>query len=181
MLGLDRDALFAEARSGRGAARGSSRRWELVCLIALVVLTGVLATAPMASAAGNCDVPDPPPICGGGEDTTPPQTTITAGPSGPTRDTTPTYAFSSNEARSSFSCRVDNGAAVECSAPYTTPPLADGPHTFAVAATDEAGNTDATPASRSFTVGATGPPFELEQKLGAADGGLQRKPVHVGW
>src|SRR5204863_432449 len=41
--------------------------------------------------------------------------------------------------------------------PETTPTLADGGHSVAVRSTDVAGNTDPSPATRSFTV-ATGPP-----------------------
>ena len=91
-------------------------------------------------------------------DATPPQTTITGGPSGDTADSTPTFDFASSETGSSFTCQIDGAAAVPCSSPYTTGTLAQGPHTFAVVATDAAGNSDATPATRSFTVVA--PPDE---------------------
>ena len=82
----------------------------------------------------------------------PPQTTIEAGPSGGTNDPTPTFAFSSSEAGSSFQCKLDAGAYAACSSPRTTAHLADGPHTFSVRATDPAGNVDPTPATRTFTV-----------------------------
>ena len=82
----------------------------------------------------------------------PPQTTIDSGPTGTTNDPTPTFAFSSSEAGSSFQCRVDAGAFAACSSPHTTAQLADGSHTFQVRATDPAGNTDPTVDSRSFTV-----------------------------
>ncbi len=90
-------------------------------------------------------------------DTTQPQTTITAGPSGPTNDSTPTFTFSSNEAGSTFECRVDGDAFALCSSPHTTATLPDGPHTFAVSAIDDGNNTDATPATRPFTVDTTPP------------------------
>ena len=45
----------------------------------------------------------------------------------------------------------------DCASPWTTPALSDGPHSVSVRATDVAGNTDASPATRSFTV-ATAPP-----------------------
>ena len=93
-------------------------------------------------------------------DETPPQTTITGGPSGDTTDSTPTFQFESSEAGSAFTCQIDGGAAVACSSPYTTGTLAQGPHTFSVAATDAAGNTDPTPATRSFTVVDAPPPDE---------------------
>jgi len=86
-----------------------------------------------------------------------PQTTITSGPSGVSDDTTPTFEFSSDETGSSFECRVDGAAFASCSSPHTTAPLADGPHTFEVRATDVAGNTDGSPASRAFTIDTAGP------------------------
>ena len=96
-------------------------------------------------------------------DTDPPETTITSGPSGLTKDPTPTFGFSSDEVGSSFECRVDSDPFGPCSGPgdtYTPPaPLADGAHTFRVRATDAASNADQTPASRSFNVD-TQPPAE---------------------
>ena len=55
----------------------------------------------------------------GEAETVPPVTTIDSGPSGFTNDPTPTYAFSSNEAGSTFECRVD--AARGRRAPRRTP------------------------------------------------------------
>ena len=86
-------------------------------------------------------------------DMTPPETTVDSGPAGPTNDSTPTFSFSSSESGSSFECQVDSGAYAPCSSPDTTAPrLPDGPHTFSVRATDAAGNTDPTPATRAFTL-----------------------------
>jgi hypothetical protein len=90
-------------------------------------------------------------------DTTPPDTTITAGPSGLTSDDTPTFEFTSTESPSTFQCRLDLEPVVSCSSPSTTATLADGAHTFEVAARDAAGNVDPTPAGRTFTVDATPP------------------------
>ncbi len=94
-------------------------------------------------------------------DTSAPQTTIDSGPSGATNDTTPTFAFSS-EAGASLQCRVDTAAFAACSSPLTTAALAEGAHTFEVRATDEAGNTDPTPASRSFAVDTTAPQTTID-------------------
>jgi hypothetical protein len=99
---------------------------------------------------GNC-------TRGTDSDTTAPQTTITAGPTGTIADSTPSFQFSSSEAGSTFECRVDSGAFASCSSPHTTAALSDGAHTFEVRAIDGAGNTDPTPASRTFTVDATPP------------------------
>ena len=86
-------------------------------------------------------------------DTTPPDTTITAGPSGPTDDSSPTFEFGASEAGSTFECSVDGGAFAACASPFTVPTLPAGPHTFAVRARDGAGNVG--PATTvSFTVAA---------------------------
>ncbi len=85
-------------------------------------------------------------------DTTAPETTITSGPSGTTTDNTATFEFTASEPGSSFECQLDAGAFAVCDSPYTTQPLSAGDHSFWVRATDAAGNTDPTPASRSFSV-----------------------------
>jgi bacillolysin len=90
-------------------------------------------------------------------DTVPPDTTITSGPMGVTTNPTPMFEFTSSEPSSTFECRVDGAAFAACMTPHTTPTLADGPHTFEVRATDQVGNQDPSPASRSFVVD-TGPP-----------------------
>ena len=71
---------------------------------------------------------------------------------GTTNDSTPTFTFSANESGTTFACSVDSAAFVTCTSPFTTAVLADGAHTFYVRAADQAGNTDASPASRAFTV-----------------------------
>jgi hypothetical protein len=104
--------------------------------------------------------PTPTPI-----DTTPPNTTITAGPTKSkatgttaidglpkTTDRTPDFTFRSSEADSTFECSVDGSEFVPCSSPYTTPKLRRGLHDFSVRAIDLAGNVDPTPASVTFKV-----------------------------
>jgi hypothetical protein len=92
-------------------------------------------------------------------ETTPPTATITSGPKdgGFAGDSTPTFAFTSSEAGSTFLCRVDAGAFKSCNSPRTIGPLADGVHTFAVRAIDAPGNVGPG-ASRSFTVDTQAPP-----------------------
>ncbi|MFL5891349.1 MAG: hypothetical protein ACJ75I_01260 [Solirubrobacterales bacterium] len=93
-------------------------------------------------------------------DTHPPQTTITAGPSGVTPDNTPTFKFASSETGGTFQCRIrvvgGSGSFGPCSGPGAshTPglPLANGGYVFSVRAKDKAGNLDPSPANRSFTV-----------------------------
>jgi Divergent InlB B-repeat domain len=103
-------------------------------------------------------------------DNTPPETNITGGPTGDTTDSTPTFTFTSSEPGSSFSCQIDSDTPVDCSSPYTTAVLSEGPHTFSVAATDTADNTDLSPATRDFTVVAGPPPDEDPPETTITDG-----------
>ncbi len=102
-------------------------------------------------------------------DATPPQTTIDSGPSGPTNDSTPTFAFSSNEPGATFECRIDDGPYEACESGAPLGELGDGTHTFSVRAVDAAGNLDASPATRTFTVD-TVPPTSTTISGGPADG-----------
>lgn len=91
-------------------------------------------------------------------DTTAPGVTIDSGPDGTTDDTTPSFTFSSAEGGVTFTCQLDAGAVIACSAPGSmdfTIALADGAHTFRVVAADAAGN--ASEATRAFTVQAPAP------------------------
>jgi Bacterial TSP3 repeat len=85
-------------------------------------------------------------------DTIAPETTIDSGPSGTTTSTSAVVAFSSGESSSTFECRLDAGGWIPCSSPKSYSSLAVGAHTFSVRATDAAGNTDPTPATRSWTI-----------------------------
>ena len=95
-------------------------------------------------------------VGGAPQDTDPPETAITGGPSGTTSENPPTFAFSSDEAGSNFVCQLDQGLALPCTSPHTTEVLASGSHVFSVYARDSAGNSDPTPATRTFTVGQSG-------------------------
>ncbi len=102
-------------------------------------------------------------------DTTAPQTTITAGPAAGSTITTSSTSFEfSGEAGGSFECNLDDGGWATCSSPKAYSGLAQGPHSFQVRATDAAGNTDATPASRAFTVDVTPPGQQEDKALGRA-------------
>jgi ELWxxDGT repeat protein len=85
-------------------------------------------------------------------DATPPETTIDSGPSGTVRSRTATFFFSSNEV-ASFQCSLDGAAWTGCTSPTSYDHLRRDTHTFRVRATDQAGNVDASPASRTWTVG----------------------------
>ena len=87
-----------------------------------------------------------------GPNETAPDTTIDSGPSGTTSSNSASVGSNSTESGSSFECRLDGGAWVACSSPMDYTGLATGSHTFQVRATDVAGNIDASPASRTWTV-----------------------------
>jgi subtilisin family serine protease len=119
-------------------------------------------------------------------DTTPPDTTITAGPadSSTTGDATPTFAFSATEPGSTFECQDDGGAWAACASPSDRGPFSNASHTFRVRATDAAGNVDATPAQRTFTVNAPPPvPCGLAQSFSGtlASGGSVFLPSSSGY
>ncbi|MDQ3178645.1 MAG: Ig-like domain-containing protein, partial [Actinomycetota bacterium] len=102
-------------------------------------------------------------------DLTAPQTTILTRPSDPYGDAIATFSFSSNEASSTFRCRVDGAPWSACSSPFSTAALADGAHTFDVEATDAAGNVDATPDSDGWTTDDTNPTGDVTNPADGAD------------
>jgi len=91
-------------------------------------------------------------------DTTPPDTTITVGPSGSTASTYASFAFTSTEGGSTVQCSLDGAAYQSCTSPTTYQGLAAADHQFAVRAIDAAGNIDPTPATRAWTVAPAPPP-----------------------
>jgi hypothetical protein len=108
-----------------------------------------------ADGAGNvCDATPDPPSGGGGPDTTPPDTTITEGPSGKSKKKTATFSFSGTDARAvaSFHCRLDDGPFEACASPKAYSKLKKGRHTFEVRSVDAAGNADPTPATRTWKI-----------------------------
>ncbi len=101
-------------------------------------------------------------------DTAAPQTTIDPPtPDNPTNSDDPTFNFSS-EAGATFECRmdgdpVDGGTGwVDCDSPEDYMDLAPGPHTFEVRATDEADNTDQSPASFMWEIDQTEPETTID-------------------
>ena len=98
---------------------------------------------------GSGDACDPRPTV---TDTDPPETTISKTPKNRSKDKTPTYEFRSDEAGSTFACKVDKKPFAPCTSPKTFKAKPGAGHSFAVQATDAAGNTDATPATDRFKV-----------------------------
>jgi hypothetical protein len=88
-------------------------------------------------------------------DTGPPATTIDTGPQGAASSASATFTFSADEAGSTFECSLDAAAYERCTSPQEYTGLADGAHSFAVRATDAAGNVDASPPTRSWTIDTT--------------------------
>lgn len=79
-------------------------------------------------------------------DVTPPDTTIVS-------QVGTTFSFTSSEPGSTFACSLDSSAFVTCTSPVSYGSLASGSHTFAVRATDAAGNVDPTPATVTWASG----------------------------
>jgi len=107
--------------------------------------------------AGNID--PSPAIYAWAVDTSTPDTTIIAGPSGPVPDTSAMFTFFSPDAGAgaTFQCSLDGRAFATCMSPQTYPGLTEGAHTFAVRVRDAVGNFDPSPADHSWTVDLTPP------------------------
>ena len=111
-------------------------------------------------AAGNVDAT--PATAQWTVDATPPQTSIDAAPAPTTYSNSTSITFSGNEAGVTFEGRLDGGAFAAVSSPVSLAALADGAHVFEVRARDAAGNTDATPATVSWTVLAGAPDTAID-------------------
>ncbi len=83
---------------------------------------------------------------------TPPDTTITDGPSASTKATSAILTLASTQTLGGFECRLDAGAFATCRSPKRYVGLAPGDHTLEVRAVDATGNLDPTPASRTWSV-----------------------------
>ncbi|MFL6036057.1 MAG: FG-GAP-like repeat-containing protein [Gaiellaceae bacterium] len=95
-------------------------------------------------------------------DTTAPETTITSAPADLSPTSSASFAFASNESGARFACSLDAAAPADCNPPVTYSGLGDGTHVFRVQAFDPAGNADATPAARSWTVDTTAPETTID-------------------
>jgi hypothetical protein len=80
------------------------------------------------------------------KDNNPPTTSLSA--AFPASDAA-TFTFSADEP-ASFTCSLDGAAYASCDSPTSYSDLSPGWHTFAVRATDSAGNVDASPAETRF-------------------------------
>lgn len=84
-------------------------------------------------------------------DTNPPQTKITKKPRSKSDSESVKYKFKSDEAGSSFVCKVDKKRYKPCSSPRKIK-VNEGKHKFSVRATDRAGNLDKSPATDKFKI-----------------------------
>ena len=160
-----------------------------------ILVDGAVVGTTTANAEGNWTFTPPTPLAGGPHtvtvtatdpagntsppstaititvDTTAPDTFIDSGPEGTVSSTSATFDFSSTEEGVVFECSLDGAAFTRCTDPVTFTGLADGEHTLEVRARDAAGNVDATPASRTWTVASGGPPDGGPGDGGPGDGG----------
>ena len=85
-------------------------------------------------------------------DTDPPETTITKGAPDKTDESKVKFKFRSDEAGSTFQCKIDRKPWKTCASPKTVKRLDEGRHKFKVRAVDAAGNVDPTAAKDKFKV-----------------------------
>ncbi len=90
-------------------------------------------------------------------DTTPPETSITAGPADPTAAESVLFSLASSKPGSSFYFRVDDGPWDYNTSGSVTVWAAEGTHVFVAYAVDAAGLADPTVAQWTWTVDTTGP------------------------
>jgi CSLREA domain-containing protein len=106
--------------------------------------------------AGSFEGEIAPPATGGGAEPPPEDAGDTDAPetliSGPKKvKRRGTFTLTSDEAGSSFECRLDEaGSFMPCGSPYTTPKLQRGKHSLEARATDMTGNVDPSPAIHNF-------------------------------
>lgn len=94
-------------------------------------------------------------------DTIAPDTTITTNPPLVSASANATFTFTGSDVSGTgiagFACQLDGGGFAACTSPTNFVGLSNGLHTFDVRATDNAGNTDPTPATFTWTINNTPP------------------------
>jgi hypothetical protein len=92
-------------------------------------------------------------------DTVAPETVIGGGPSGLLGSASlplPPLSFTASEP-ATFGCAADGGPFAPCASPFAALPSSDGDHAVQVRATDGAGNTDPSPATRAWALDTLAP------------------------
>src|SRR5205823_6328966 len=87
-------------------------------------------------------------------DTSAPTVTITSTPSNPSNQTSASFSFNS-EAGATLTCQLDGGTFTTCGSPAVYAGLTAASHTFAVRATDAAGNVGS--ATYTWTIDTSAP------------------------
>jgi subtilisin-like proprotein convertase family protein len=108
-------------------------------------------------------------------DTTPPETSITAGPSGARASQAASFSFAASEPDSIFECGLDGGAFTPCNSTHSVGGLPEGPHTLRVRARDPADNVDPSPAEIHWTVDVSAPALSIDSP-GAGAALLDARP-----
>ncbi|WNG44794.1 MYXO-CTERM sorting domain-containing protein [Archangium minus] len=85
-------------------------------------------------------------------DATAPVTTITEAPPSQTEQTSATFNFSSDDAKATFQCRLDDAAFAPCESPYSLSDLSAGTHTVEIRAQDTLGNVESPPVRHTWTI-----------------------------
>lgn len=164
--------------SASGSACGSASRpasaAEVYHFLKVTVSGDTVTVTPTNSLGQTFDVhsyqfaPIPPP---------PPETTVDSAPDALTKDTSATFTFHASDPGATFSCTLDGAAAQPCTSPTTYSGLADGDHTFTVAAA-VGSSTDTTPARQTWTVDTTPPsvPAGLSADPSTTEVGLSWSP-----
>ncbi|WP_028061330.1 thrombospondin type 3 repeat-containing protein [Candidatus Solirubrobacter pratensis] len=99
-----------------------------------------------------------------------PDTEITAGPATVSRSTDAAFAFTANQSETGYACSLDGAPAQACRPPFSASGLAEGSHTFTVAARDRYGTYDPSPAAYSWAIDLHPPPSIVPAPDGDRDG-----------
>ncbi len=97
-------------------------------------------------------------------DTKEPAATIVSHPSAQSFGKTAAFAFTSGEEGSTFRCSLDSSPAAACRSGVVLQSLSAGPHTFAVAAVDRAGNVQSPPSTYTWTTDIPPPVTNIDGK-----------------
>lgn len=142
-------SVYSKDRYGTADPSPETRSWS-------VVSSGSEPTSSPPS--GNTSPPPantPPP-----PDTTAPDTNITSGPAqgSSTTSTSASFSFDGSDdvGVAGYECKLDGSSWSSCSSPKSYSGLSVASHTFSVRAKDQAGNVDGSPATRTWSVTASG-------------------------
>jgi hypothetical protein len=94
-------------------------------------------------------------------DTVAPDTTITMGPPPNDNSVQVKFTFASSETNATFECAIDTSSYSPCTSGASIGPFGDGQHVFSVRARDRAGNVDASPSIRAWTIDTSTPDTQL--------------------